>query len=96
MKVDHKLIDKLAELSQLEFDDASKNEMIKDLDKILAFVNKLDELDTKNIKPLIYINDEVNSLREDEVGQHLNKNAALKNAPEKNSDYFKVPKVLNK
>lgn len=96
MKVDHKLIDKLAELSQLEFDDASKNEMIKDLDKMLDFVNKLDELDTKNIKPLIYINDEVNSLREDEVGQHLNKNTALKNAPEKNSDYFKVPKVLNK
>lgn len=96
MKVDHKLVDKLAELSQLEFDDASKNEMIKDLDKMLAFVNKLDELDTKNIKPLIYINDEVNSLREDEVGQHLNKNDALKNAPEKNSDYFKVPKVLNK
>jgi len=96
MKIDQKLIDKLARLSQLEFNSDTKAKMENDLNKILAFVDKLNEVDTENIEPLIYLNKETNKLREDEISDHLPKEKALKNAPSKDSDYFKVPTVLKK
>jgi len=96
MKIDKSTVDRLAELSKLEFDSATKEEMIKDLNNIVAFVEKLNEVDTSNVEPLIYITDEVNNLREDEVKQDITQDEALKNAPKKDSDYFKVPKVLTR
>lgn len=96
MKVDNQLVDKVAELAKLEFDAQAKQKMISDMDKILSFVGKIEELDTEGVEPLIYMTQETNMLRNDEVGQHNTKEDALKNAPEKDSDYFKVPKVLNK
>lgn len=96
MKIDQTLIDKLARLSQLEFNSDTKSKMEDDLNKILAFVDKLNEVDTENVEPLIYLNEETNKLREDEIGEHLPKEKALKNAPSKDSDYFKVPTVLKK
>lgn len=96
MKIDQTLIDKLARLSQLEFNSDTKAKMEDDLNKILAFVDKLNEVDTENVEPLIYLNEETNKLRGDEIGEHLPKEKALKNAPSKDSDYFKVPTVLKK
>lgn len=96
MKVDNQLVDKVAELAKLEFDAQAKQKMISDMDKILSFVGKIEELDTEGVEPLIYMTQETNVLRNDEVGQHNTKEEALKNAPDKDSDYFKVPKVLNK
>ena len=96
MKIDNKTIDKLAELTKLEFANEAKEEMINDLSRIVAFVEKLNEIDTSNIEPLIYMNDEVNVLREDEIKQNTIQSEALKNAPKKDSDYFKVPKVIDK
>lgn len=96
MKIDQTLIDKLARLSQLEFNSDTKAKMEEDLNKISAFVDKLNEVDTENIDPLIYLNEETNKLREDEIGKHSPKKEALKNAPTKDSDYFKVPTVLKK
>lgn len=94
MKVDKPLVDRIAKLSKLEFDDKAAEEIISDLDKILGFVDKLNELDTENVEPLIYITDETNVLRKDEKRAEITKQDALKNAPAKDSDYFKVPKVL--
>ena len=74
----------------------AKSKMEQDLNKILAFVDELNTLNTDDIEPLVYINEEVNKLREDKVGKHLPKEKALKNAPDKDSDYFKVPTVLKK
>ena len=96
MKIDQTLIEKLAKLSQLDFNEEAKSKMEKDLNKILAFVDELNTLNTDDIKPLVYINEEVNKLREDKVGEHLPKETALKKAPAKDSDYFKVPTVLKK
>jgi aspartyl-tRNA(Asn)/glutamyl-tRNA(Gln) amidotransferase subunit C len=96
MTVDIQTVEKLAELSKLEFDEAAKKEIIHDLNRILGFIEKLNELDTKNVEPLIYMNDELNSFREDEERIDVSKEQALKNAPDKDSDYFRVPKVLNK
>lgn len=96
MSVDIKTVEKLADLSKLEFDEAGKKEIIADLNRILGFIDKLNELDTSKVEPLIYMNDEVNSFREDEEKIDITKDQALKNAPDKDSDYFRVPKVLSK
>ena len=96
MKIDSKLVDKLAKLSQLEFNEREREKMTDDLNKIVAFINKLEEIDTEKVEPLVYLNTETNKLREDNVGEHLSKEDALKNGPDKDSDYFKVPTVLKK
>lgn len=94
MIVDDKLIVKLAELSKLEFNDGEKVEIKKDLEKILTFMEQLDAIDTQNVEPLIYVNDDVNVVREDIVNHPISKEEALSNAPMHDSDYIKVPKFV--
>jgi aspartyl-tRNA(Asn)/glutamyl-tRNA(Gln) amidotransferase subunit C len=94
-KIDVKMVDELAHLARLEFNDASKQEIINDMNRMLAFVDKLSELKTDDVEPLIYMTSETNVLREDEVVQSVTQDEALKNAPRKDSDYFKVPKVID-
>ena len=96
MKITNKLIQDIAALAKLEFDQQSAEQMKADLEKIIGFVDKLSEIDTEGIEPLIYLSGEVNVLREDEVKAVISQVEALKNAPEKDSDYFKVPTVLKK
>lgn len=96
MKIDYKIVDNLAELAKLEFKAEAKEEIVKDLNRILELVDKLNELDTSNVEPLVYLTDETNVLREDEVIQNLKREDVLKNAPKSDSDYFKVPKVIEK
>ena len=96
MEVNKQLVDKIATLSKLEFDDTTKVEIRKDLERMIGFVDKLNEADTTGVEPLIYVNDEVNVLREDVVKQVISKEEALSNAPTKDSDYIKVPKVISK
>ncbi len=96
MKIDSKTVDKLAELSKLEFDEAGKKEIEKDLNRIVEFVEKLSELDTSNVEPLIYMSEGTNVMRDDVVKQVITQQEALKNAPVKDSDYIKVPKVITK
>lgn len=95
-KIDDKLITRIAELAKLEFNTEALKKIKKDLKKILAFVEKLNEIDTKKIDPLIYINEETNICREDEIKEVYSQVDVLQNAPEKDSDYFKVPTVLKK
>ena len=96
MEVNNKLIQDIAKLSKLKFDDSAEEKMKADLEKMLAFVDKLNEIDTEGVDPLIYMSEEVNVLREDKVTEETFQEDALKNAPEKDSDYFKVPTVLKK
>ena len=95
-KITQDAIDKLATLSRLEFNAQEKEKVVSDLNKMLDFVSKLNELDTTNVEPLIYMNDEKNVLRNDEVRQEISQKVALQQAPKKDSDYFKVPKVVEK
>ena len=94
MKIDEKTVDHIANLAKLEFDKEAKKDIIKDLNRILEFIDKLNELDTSNVEPLIFMSDETNVLREDEVTPDITHTEALKNAPKKDSDYFKAPKVI--
>ena len=70
--------------------------MENDLKKIIGFVNKLSEIDTDNVDPLIYLSEEINVLRKDNLTSNLSQQEALKNAPKKDSDYILVPKVIKK
>ena len=94
MKIDTKIVDEVAHLARLEFNDEAKNEIVADMNGMLSFIDKLNELDTTNIEPLIYMTDEVNVLRDDEPIISITQAEALKNAPKKDSDYYKAPKVI--
>ena len=96
MKIDKKLISDLAKLAKLDFDDESSLDMQDDLKKIIGFVEKLSEIDTDNIEPLVYLSEELNVMRDDMEVQNISQENALKNAPKKDSDYILVPKILNK
>ena len=97
MKIDKSTVERLAKLSKLEFSEKEKLEMVEDFKKMVGFVDTLKEVDTEGVKPLIYVNEEAtNILRDDKVGSMLSSQDALKNAPEKDSSYIKVPKVVKK
>jgi len=96
MEVTDKLIDNLAELARLQFADNEKEDIRKDLQRMIAFVEKLQEVDTSNTEPLLHMTSVVNAWREDTVKGSMEKATALQNAPDANKDYFKVPKVIKK
>jgi aspartyl-tRNA(Asn)/glutamyl-tRNA(Gln) amidotransferase subunit C len=94
MKIDRQLLDKIAHLSRLEFDEKDAEKMMQDMTAIVEWVEKLKEVDTDGVEPLTTMSHEVNVMRDDEVKPHLTHDEVLKNAPKKDSDYFRVPKVL--
>jgi aspartyl-tRNA(Asn)/glutamyl-tRNA(Gln) amidotransferase subunit C len=94
-KIDIKTVDEIAHLARLEFNDEAKAEILNDINRMISFVDKLSELDTEKEEPLIYMTDERNVLREDVPEVTITQKEALKNAPKKDSDYFKVPKVID-
>ena len=96
MKIDNKLIADLASLAKLSFDEKSSKNMQDDLKKIIGFIDKLSEINTENVEPLIYLSEELNVLRTDENIENISQEKALTNAPKKDSDYILVPKVLKK
>jgi aspartyl-tRNA(Asn)/glutamyl-tRNA(Gln) amidotransferase subunit C len=94
MKVTENLVEELAHLSRLSFENEAKQEIISDLNKLLAFVEKLDEVDTEGIEPLIYMVDEVNVLRPDVQNQTISHEDGLKNGPKHDADFFRVPRFV--
>lgn len=94
MSTDIQTIKKLAHLARLEFNEEKEQEMLQDLNKILDWMDKLRELDTEQVEPLTHMTEEVNVLREDVAMNTVTHEEALLNAPKKDSDYFRVPKVL--
>ena len=93
-KIDIKVVDEIAHLARLEFNAEEKAGILNDMNRMLSFVDKLNELDTEGIEPLIYMTDEKNVLRPDQPEITVTQKEALKNAPKKDSDYFKAPKVI--
>ena len=95
MKIDKQTVEKIAHLSRLELKNDDLDNMQKDLSNILEWVEKLNELDTNNVAPLISMSQNKNIMREDVTKEHITHYDALKNAPKKDSDYVRVPKVLD-
>jgi len=95
-KVDKATVDRIAALAKLKFTDEDFEKINTDLNKMLEFVAKLEEIDTEGVAPLIYMTDEHTILRSDATSHRITHEEALKNAPEKDSDFIRVPKVLDK
>ncbi len=96
MIIDKDTIDKVAHLARLELAEDEKEKMMGDMGKILDFMAKLNEIDTKGIEPLVYMTDEINVSREDVVKQEITHDEALQNAPKHDDSYFLVAKVIAK
>jgi aspartyl-tRNA(Asn)/glutamyl-tRNA(Gln) amidotransferase subunit C len=96
MNITEETIDHIAHLSRLRFEGDAKEAIRRDLENIIGFMSKLSEMDTENVEPLVFMSDEVNVLRDDVPEVTITQAEALKNAPKKDSDYFRIPKVLDK
>lgn len=96
MKVTEDVVDHIAHLARLEFEGERKTAIMEDMNRIITFMEKLQEVDTENVAPLIFMTKEINHLREDVAVASLTQKEALKNAPKADSDYFRIPKVLSK
>lgn len=96
MEINDTLVDKIAHLSRLQFDDAEKQSIKNDLQNMIVFVEKLNELDTTGVEPLLHMSPNINVLREDEVKGSIPTAEGLKNAPLHDDRFFKVPKVIKK
>ena len=94
MEVNDALIANLSNLACLEFNEAEKEEIRQDLQRMISFVEKLNELDTTSVEPLLYMGGQVNAWREDVLQGSCSHEEALRNAPLTDSTYFKVPKVI--
>ncbi len=95
MLIDGQLISRLENLTRLELTNAERTQLMQDLNNILALVEKMNELDTTSVEPLIYLNPETNTLREDTVSGQVSRKDALRNAPAQDGVYFRAPKVID-
>jgi aspartyl-tRNA(Asn)/glutamyl-tRNA(Gln) amidotransferase subunit C len=96
MNVNDELINKIANLARLEFNSEEKEDIKNDLQQMIGFINKLDELDTTGVEPLLHMSENINVLREDEVSGTISREEAFRNAPLHDEQFFKVPKVIRK
>ncbi len=94
MKIDKDLLHKIAHLSRLDFNQQDETKMMKSLNDILDWVEQLNEVDTTGVQALTHMSEEVNNVREDVMLDTLSHSRGLFNAPKKDSDYFRVPKVI--
>jgi aspartyl-tRNA(Asn)/glutamyl-tRNA(Gln) amidotransferase subunit C len=96
MAVDESVISKLEKLAKLKLTSEERSEMQSDLEKMLKMVDKLSEVDTNGVEPLVYMHEEKNVLRKDKISNVLDRKTGLSNAPHKEGNYFAVPKVIQK
>lgn len=94
MKIDDKYVSRLEKLAKLRLDEQERGDIKKDLNNILNMIETLQEVNTDGVEPLVYIN-ENQALRADVAIKEIDQSEALKNATEKETPYFKVPKVLH-
>jgi aspartyl-tRNA(Asn)/glutamyl-tRNA(Gln) amidotransferase subunit C len=95
MTIDEETVDKIAHLARLELTGEEKLHMIEDMNKILGFMDKLNEIDTTGVEPLVYMTAGVNNMREDVVKHEITHEEALLNAPKHDDEYFLVAKVID-
>lgn len=96
MDVNSELIDQLSHLARLTIKPEEKEKLQKDMQQMIGFIEKLNELDTTGIEPLMHLTEEINVLRADEVKGSVSRAEALQNAALKNDAFFMVPKVIKK
>lgn len=96
MEVTPQIVENLAHLARLRFNEEEKTTIQVDLQRMIAFVEQLEEVDTTGVEPLLHMSDTVNVLREDIVKGSVTRGEALLNAPLPDDRFFKVPTVIKK
>lgn len=96
MEVNDQMVNKLATLARLRFNEIETASIKIDLQKMIAFVQKMDEVDTTGVEPLQHMSHRKNVWREDFVSGSCSKEDALKNAARHNQDFFMVPTMIKK
>lgn len=94
MKITKEIVQKTAHLARLKFNPEDEESIQKDLQKMIDWVDKLQEVDTKGVEPLTHMSTEINQFREDQSKNTISREQGLKNAPKHDSEYFRVPKVI--
>jgi aspartyl-tRNA(Asn)/glutamyl-tRNA(Gln) amidotransferase subunit C len=94
-KIDHAQVRKVARLSRLELTEAEVQEFTSQLSAILDYVEKMNELDTEQVEPLAHCLAISNVFRADEIKESLGTEKTLANAPQRDGEFFKVPKIID-
>lgn len=94
MKLTCEEVQRIAVLARLRLTPEEETQLTEQLDHILVYMEKLDELDTSKVEPFSHVLDAVNALREDKVTNRPNADALLANAPDRDNSFFKVPKII--
>ena len=94
MKLTRGEVERVAVLARLRLTEAEENEMTAQLDAILAYMDKLNEIDTSKVAPFSHATDQINAFREDKVTNQPDADALLANAPDRDGAFFKVPKII--
>lgn len=94
MSVTKKDVDYVADLACLQLSDEETESLVSDMNQILDYMTTLEELDTSDVEPLEHVIDLEYRLRDDKAKEPLSHEDALKNAPDADSDYFRVPRVI--
>lgn len=94
MKIGIKDVEYVARLARLALSDEEKDEFVVQLNDILTYMGKLNELDTKDVKPTSHVISVMNVFRSDEVLESLPREPSVGNAPEREKGFYKVPKII--
>jgi aspartyl-tRNA(Asn)/glutamyl-tRNA(Gln) amidotransferase subunit C len=93
-KITRREVEHVARLARLELTEDEKETMTRQLDSILGYMEKLNELDTSQVEPTSHVIPMVNVMREDEVRPSLSPEDALANAPDREDAFFRVPRII--
>ncbi|MDX1617907.1 MAG: Asp-tRNA(Asn)/Glu-tRNA(Gln) amidotransferase subunit GatC [Balneolaceae bacterium] len=94
MSVTKQDVQYIANLARLQLSDEEAEGLVEDMNKILDYMADLEELDTTDVEPLDHVTDLEYRFRKDEAREPVDHEEALKNAPDADSDYFRVPRVI--
>jgi aspartyl-tRNA(Asn)/glutamyl-tRNA(Gln) amidotransferase subunit C len=94
MKLTREGIDRVAVLARLRLTPKEQASLTEDLDHILGYMEKLNQLDTAGVEPFSHVVNIENTLRDDRVTNQPNADALLANAPARDANFFKVPKII--
>ncbi|WP_445666671.1 Asp-tRNA(Asn)/Glu-tRNA(Gln) amidotransferase subunit GatC [Fodinibius sp. AD559] len=94
MSVTKKDVNYVADLARLQLNEEETESLVNDMNQILDYMTTLEELDTSDVEPLEHVIDLEYRLRDDKAKEPLSHEDALKNAPDADTDYFRVPRVI--
>ncbi len=94
MKISQQEIEKIAHLARLEIQPDKMQDLKESINRVIDWMDALNEVDTSNVEPLVHITEALNQIREDEAKVTLDRSRALELGPDTNETFFKVPQVI--